>query len=169
MAGVKDRWGVSNRNPLDDDFKVNLRTGAIDFAVDWYLDPLVIVSKVGKVARFGTAFGKPIPGMSGGLTHRLTSGKAGAKVVQQVGNDIDQAIANPSSQVGSVGKINQMARDLADNDYNYALTVREFRGPNQGALATAASLINDERTMKVFLGAMTGSQRHIDELANIEE
>ena len=41
----EDRWGVSNRNPLDDDFKVNLRTGAIDFAVDWYLDPLVIVSK----------------------------------------------------------------------------------------------------------------------------
>ena len=163
----ESQWGVSNRNPFDDDFNINYSTGAIDFAVDWYLDPLVILNKGAKVLRFGTAFGRPIPGMAGGLTHRLTSGRAGAKVIQQVGNDIDQAIANPSSQVGSVGKINQMARDLAKNDYNYALTVREFRGPNQGALATAASLIDDERTMKVFLGAMTGSQRHIDELANI--
>ena len=104
--------------------------------------------------------------MSGGLTHRLTSGKAGAKVVQQVGNDIDQAIANPVVRWEASNKINQMARDLADNDTTTPSRCESF-SPNQGALATATSLINDERTMKVFLGAMTGSQRHIDELANI--
>ena len=164
----ESQWGVSNRNPLDDDFRVNVTTGALDFAIDWFLDPLVLVGKGAKVLRFGTAFGRPVPGMSGGgLTHRLTSGKAGAGVVKQVGDDIDQAIANPNIQIGSVGKINQMAKDLAANDYNYALTVREFKGPNQGALSTAAAMINDEQTMKVFLGAMSGSQRHIDQLANI--
>ena len=162
----ESKWGASNRNPLDDDFSVNLVSGSLDFAVDWFLDPLVLVGKGAKVLRFGTAFGKPLI-KGGGLTHRLTSGKAGASVVKQVGDDIDAAIASPEFSRGTVGKINKMARDLANNDYNYALKLKEFQGPNQGALATAAAMIQDERTMKVFLGAMSGSQRHIDELSRI--
>jgi len=50
----ESQWGVSNRNPLDDDFNVNYSTGALDFAVDWYLDPLVLGSKFTKVTfRYG--------------------------------------------------------------------------------------------------------------------
>jgi hypothetical protein len=131
----------------------------LDFAVDWYLDPAVILGKASNVVRFGTRF------TPGSLTHRMTTGKGGAKVVQQVGNQVDEAIRAPEMTAGSVGKINQMARELAEGDYNFALTVKEFRGPNQGALATAASMIKDEETMKIFLGAMSGSQRHIDQLA----
>lgn len=157
----QQKWGTSNRNPLDDNFSVNLVSGSLDFAVDWFLDPLVLVGKGTKVLRFGTRF------TPGGLTHRLTTGKGGAKVVQDVSMQIDNAIANPNMTQGTVGKINTMARDLAEGDYAYALTVKEFRGANQGALATAASMINDEETMKVFLGAMSGSQKHIDQLSRM--
>ena len=157
----ESKWGASNRNPLDDDFSVNLVSGALDFAVDWYLDPTVLLGKASKVLRFGTRF------TPGGLTHRLTTGKGGAKIVEDIGNQIDQAITDPTINRGTVGKINVLARDLAAGDYNYALGVKEFRGANQGALATAASMINDEETMKIFLGAMTGSQRHIDQLARV--
>jgi hypothetical protein len=138
---------------------LNIQSGLTSGVVGWFLDPLVVVGKASKVARFGTTFG----GLEiTGLTQRTIRDQKGfsEKVFKTIDGDTDDAIAFAKTGLGKQSRIGVIAQQVADGDYESLKRINAFGGSNRDTLASVGAGIDNTEDAAVFLAAASGSAKY---------
>jgi hypothetical protein len=137
-------------------------SGGIDTGVQFFLDPLVIVGKGIKIARFG---GK-IAGIYevSGITNRTISS---AKMVAQVGDEADTALDIALGNITGTrdNTLGIFADEIVRSNANDLLKVKQFKNnPNRDILASIGGSINNKEDAIIFIAAAAGNSKYIQKL-----
>ncbi len=151
----RDKQDVSIQQPI-----AQMMSGGVDAAVSWFIDPLVIVGKVVKVARYGTKFmGMDVVG----LTHRST---ASARALEQIAEETRDFLRYKETEgaEGAIRGVAHDARNIAIRTGDELKDERWAQGPYKDNILAIADLIDDEREAAIFLAAGSGIPEFIDML-----
>lgn len=134
----------------------NLRSGAVDFAASWFLDPLVVVGKGAKVFRFGSEMLD--------IVGQTTRSSNQAKAVAQAERELDDFLLYHESG-GTQGRIRGVGKDAQNFARRTASQLENEKwaqGPEAGPILALADMTTNERDAAVIFGAALGSGKYID-------
>lgn len=147
----------AQRKAAFDDGLGRVLSGTTDLAAQFFLDPLVIVGKGIKVARFGGQAAEALSrGSFLGLTNRQL---ASTRVLQKVADEADTAMTLSSGKGDNV--IGILADQVVKGDFEDLRSLPQFNNANRDILASIGSKITDRNEAITFLAAASGSRKHI--------
>lgn len=162
---------IANRAQRDAAFsdrpELEMASGVTSGAFGWFFDPLVIVGKGAKVARFGTtAFGMDVVGLS----QRKIRDQRGfsQKVLESVDVDADSALEFSRTGLGQQSRIGVIGQQIADRDFESLKRLNAFQGANRDTLASIGSGIDNTEDAIIYLAAASGSAKYQKILAETQ-
>jgi hypothetical protein len=162
---------IANRAQRDAAFSdrpdLEIASGVVSGAFGWFFDPLVIVGKGAKVARFGTtAFGMDVVGLS----QRKIRDQRGfsQKVLESVDSDADSALEFARTGLGQQSRIGVIGQQIADRDYESLKRLNAFQGANRDTLASIGAGIDNTEDAIIYLAAASGSAKYQKILAETQ-